>query len=594
MSAVSRIESAYPGLSCSEMDCCKTGQPDFAGFHYCPRRNVLVDSNGIRVSIRHKSLAVFLYLAKRANQVVDKEELIAAVWDEVVVTDDSLTQCIADIRRAIGDHDRQILRTEHRRGYCLVSRSKAAGRPSSVTGGQEDDSARKKPIESIPDSLQTSAGHAPPGPSPPLPARHALLFSALVLFAVVGFALVSLMPGRSLSSPAPDRNGMPTLAVLGDDHLDKKLLTETRVALSRYKTISLIDGAADFELLIHTDNTSPLDQQDAGLHVAVQLKNRGSGGDVYFADTWKLSSATGKARQEVAERIAAAVASPGGGAIGTYLLASSRSKPVDDLTRAECYAHGYACRTCSGEEESITPRAQRCLDKLLRENPGDARAWALKSVVLTRMKWFGVLLSSEQRGDPDFQQSLVDQSIEAASKAESLSDGTDTAIYWGMAQAYVTSCQPDKLLAAIENGLKINPNDPALLGSFGNWLAYSGHWDRGVSMVERAVELEPRRHKKYWLFAPAKRHFFRGDYEAALQGFMKAYNERNWLSHLQLAYTLPYLGRLDEANREVAKVSQMFPGMTRATARKFYSNFCFEEQYLQAMDKGLEMAGMLP
>ena len=42
------------------------------------------------------------------------------VWGDVLVTEDSLTQCVADIRRAIGDEDRRVLRTVPRKGYLLV------------------------------------------------------------------------------------------------------------------------------------------------------------------------------------------------------------------------------------------------------------------------------------------------------------------------------------------------------------------------------------------------------------------------------------------------------------------------------------------
>lgn len=44
---------------------------------------------------------------------------MSEVWQDVFVTDSSLSQCIADIRRAIGDSDRQILQTVPKRGYIL-------------------------------------------------------------------------------------------------------------------------------------------------------------------------------------------------------------------------------------------------------------------------------------------------------------------------------------------------------------------------------------------------------------------------------------------------------------------------------------------
>ncbi|WP_415920095.1 winged helix-turn-helix domain-containing protein [Tateyamaria sp. SN6-1] len=49
-----------------------------------------------------------------------RDTLIERVWGGVAVTDDSLTQCIADIRRALGDHDRALLKTVPKRGYQLT------------------------------------------------------------------------------------------------------------------------------------------------------------------------------------------------------------------------------------------------------------------------------------------------------------------------------------------------------------------------------------------------------------------------------------------------------------------------------------------
>lgn len=45
---------------------------------------------------------------------------MAEVWGDIVVTDDSLTQCVADIRKAIDDEKRRIIQTVPKKGYRLV------------------------------------------------------------------------------------------------------------------------------------------------------------------------------------------------------------------------------------------------------------------------------------------------------------------------------------------------------------------------------------------------------------------------------------------------------------------------------------------
>jgi len=547
--------------------CCRFEHQTYGGIHYCEKLGLLLTASGDEIPLRRKSLEVFCYLSERAGKVVSRDELISEVWGQTVATDDSLAQCISDIRRAIGDSKREILRTEHRRGYRLIKSKEKTNKEHLSNAGN----VSKLLYQSDGSWYRKSA------------------FAALVIAVFGTFWLYGFI------DPTPaqqkQRDGIPSVSVIGDDETfeGQYIVDETRAALSLYRTIRLVDYEATYQLSLTSESgTGKADL----MRFHAELIDLSGSGELRFAESWNIERFQDKAIEELAARIAAAIASPGGGAIGNDLLARSRHKEVVNLTRAECYAHGYGCKTCSGEEESITPRARECLDNLLRENPEDARAWALKSAVLTRMKWFGIMVSETQRADAKFMQSLEEEAIEAANRAEAYSDGTDSSIYWGMAQSFITACHADKLQAAVEKGLQINPNDPSLLASFGNWLAYSGFWEQGVSMVNRALELEPRRYKKFWLFAPAKHHYNLGDFQSAYDGFMRAYNDRNWLSHLQLAYTLPYLGRIEEARTEVARVAELFPSMSRMAARQFYRNFCFKDDYIEKMDTALAMTGM--
>jgi adenylate cyclase len=65
-------------------------------------------------------------LPRNAGRLVSKDDIIAKVWDDVAVTEDSLTQCVTDIRKALGDDDRRVLRTVPRKGYLLVPSQRGA------------------------------------------------------------------------------------------------------------------------------------------------------------------------------------------------------------------------------------------------------------------------------------------------------------------------------------------------------------------------------------------------------------------------------------------------------------------------------------
>ena len=83
-------------------------------------------TTGGHVDLRPRSYAVLRLLAENAGRLVTKDDLIAKVWDDVAVTEDSLTQCIADIRKALRDDERRVLRTVPRKGYLLVPSQRGA------------------------------------------------------------------------------------------------------------------------------------------------------------------------------------------------------------------------------------------------------------------------------------------------------------------------------------------------------------------------------------------------------------------------------------------------------------------------------------
>lgn len=90
-------------------------------------------------------MRLLIYLAERANEVVGIEELLSAVWKDVVVTQDSVYSAVAALRRALGDntHDPLYIANVPRRGYRLVApveqlvnRPTALADPSSAATAQ--------------------------------------------------------------------------------------------------------------------------------------------------------------------------------------------------------------------------------------------------------------------------------------------------------------------------------------------------------------------------------------------------------------------------------------------------------------------------
>jgi DNA-binding winged helix-turn-helix (wHTH) protein/tetratricopeptide (TPR) repeat protein len=82
------------------------------------------------VHLRPKTFSLLRYLVDRAGRVVSKQELLQSLWPGVVVTDDSLTQAVRELRLALDDRERVLLRTVLRRGYRLDADVHAAPRPA--------------------------------------------------------------------------------------------------------------------------------------------------------------------------------------------------------------------------------------------------------------------------------------------------------------------------------------------------------------------------------------------------------------------------------------------------------------------------------
>jgi DNA-binding winged helix-turn-helix (wHTH) protein len=74
---------------------------------------------GQEVRLRPKSFEVLKYLVERHGRLVSKNDLMHAVWTDAFVTDDSLVQCLIEVRRALGDESRRYIKTVPRRGYIF-------------------------------------------------------------------------------------------------------------------------------------------------------------------------------------------------------------------------------------------------------------------------------------------------------------------------------------------------------------------------------------------------------------------------------------------------------------------------------------------
>jgi TolB-like protein/Tfp pilus assembly protein PilF len=141
-------------------------------------------------------MAVLLYLAERAGEVVSREALLAAVWPHVVVGEDSVTQAIIKLRKALGDSAEApaYIHTIAKGGYRLVA---SVARPQIVS------------------SPETGESHMPGGRRPWRSRRLiAGAISALaVVCAVIWFVTRDDAAGPAAATVASARAAQPTISI---------------------------------------------------------------------------------------------------------------------------------------------------------------------------------------------------------------------------------------------------------------------------------------------------------------------------------------------------------------------------------------------
>jgi class 3 adenylate cyclase len=129
-------------------------------------RGALLSASGSEVSLRPKAFALLHLFVENAGRLVDRGMIIEALWPRTAVTDESVAQCIKDVRRALGDEAQHLLKTVRGRGYRLeasvVCKERGPQKPSAAAGLQ---AVSKGDRDEPPGSGSSDIGHPRDGPA---------------------------------------------------------------------------------------------------------------------------------------------------------------------------------------------------------------------------------------------------------------------------------------------------------------------------------------------------------------------------------------------------------------------------------------------
>ena len=91
----------------------------FDEFLYDPARDALLGPDRGEIALRPKTMQMLRHLLGHPGRLIPREELLEAIWPGIYVSDDSITQCVGEIRRALGPAGPRLLKTVPKRGYLF-------------------------------------------------------------------------------------------------------------------------------------------------------------------------------------------------------------------------------------------------------------------------------------------------------------------------------------------------------------------------------------------------------------------------------------------------------------------------------------------
>ena len=118
-----------------------------------------LERQGTVVQLSPKIIDLLLFLAARPSVLVSKEDLFRALWPDVAVTDNALTQAISELRQALGDDAAKpkYVQTVARRGYRFIAAVETVSSPSIVPASTAGAAGSTPPTIAVLDFENVSA-----------------------------------------------------------------------------------------------------------------------------------------------------------------------------------------------------------------------------------------------------------------------------------------------------------------------------------------------------------------------------------------------------------------------------------------------------
>ncbi len=197
---------------------------------YTLARGELFDSDGQLLAMRAKSASLLVLLLREHGNIVSKDEIAREIWPDVIASDESISQCVSEIRRVLKDRKHVIVKTYPKRGYSINAEFPTVRRRFEIT---------------------------------PLHLKVAALV-LVVIGAVIGYRFITPVEDRetTLKSEAPLRDLVAVLPFhslnsAGDDgYLGIGLAEDLIIHLTELSGVSVMPSPRSFALSV--DDSAPI------------------------------------------------------------------------------------------------------------------------------------------------------------------------------------------------------------------------------------------------------------------------------------------------------------------------------------------------
>jgi TolB-like protein/Flp pilus assembly protein TadD len=473
----------------------------FGRFLLDPRRGVLL-ADGAERPLRPKSFALLLHLAERAGQLVGRDEIMEVVWPGTFVTEDSITQCIRDIRRALGDEAAHLLRTMPRRGYMLaIADATPAGRVTEATAASDT--------------------------VPALPA---------------GRPMVVVLPFENIGGDI--EHGYFADGLRADLVTDLTHFQELHVVApaSADHLASGVSGAARYML------GGSVRRAGGRIRVTVQLTDAASGVSLWAERFDRPLEDLFALQEDMTNHIAASVETR----IGREGLQRLRRHPPANLDAYDLYLQGRELHGRSTEKDMLL--ARQYFDRAIAADPLYAPAHAWQAYVVQRGFTLGW---GTPKGRP-----ALDLALSFARRAVAL-EPDSSACLARLALVLALSGQHAEAVQVAERGARANPCDAAGRAAYGEVLSMSGEHAAGVAELTTALSLNPF-HPPFWRATLGRTQLLAGRHQEALAELQRCRTEapdyRPCHSSLLVAYV--ETGQMEAAREAAGDFLRLRPDFT--------------------------------